>query len=61
MGYVISGDSDGHLKFWEQKFGTLVKDFHTHKSGILAVISNEFGVFASGTDSKIFKVVCEAG
>eukprot|EP00742_Colponemidia_sp_Colp-10_P006807 GILJ01007294.1.p1 GENE.GILJ01007294.1~~GILJ01007294.1.p1 ORF type:complete len:682 (+),score=96.47 GILJ01007294.1:45-2090(+) len=52
---VISGDSLGHVQFWDGKQGTLLKSFSQHVADVLtvAVDDDEATVFAAGVDNKV--------
>jgi len=56
-GTVVSGDSLGHVQFWDGNAGTLTASFdqNDHKADVLVVTVNadEQKVFASGVDSRI--------
>ena len=56
-GTVVSGDSLGHVQFWDGDSGTLVQSFdqNDHKADVLAltVTHDESRVFASGVDSRV--------
>jgi U3 small nucleolar RNA-associated protein 4 len=56
-GTVVSGDSLGHVQFWDGRTGTLMHSFdqNDQKADILAlaVTSDERKVFASGIDSRV--------
>ena len=52
---VVSGDSTGHVSFYDGRHGTLVRRFASHQADILAlaVSADESRVFASGVDQKV--------
>jgi U3 small nucleolar RNA-associated protein 4 len=52
---VVSGDSDGSVKFWEGKYGTLLTSFTDHEADILALVAVQDSIYASGVDSKVVK------
>ena len=56
-GTVISGDSLGHVQFWDGDTGTLLQSFdqNDNKADVLeiAVASEECKIFASGVDSRV--------
>jgi len=56
-GTVISGDSLGHVQFWDGATGTLLQSFDQNdsKADVLevAVSANECKVFGSGIDSRV--------
>ena len=56
-GTIVSGDSLGHVQFWDGKTGTLLHSFEQNdkKADILAlaVTPDECQVFASGIDSRV--------
>jgi len=56
-GTLISGDSLGHIQFWDGNTGTLEGTFdqNDNKADVLdlAVTANECKVFASGVDSRV--------
>ncbi|KAI2494654.1 hypothetical protein MHU86_19883 [Fragilaria crotonensis] len=56
-GTVVSGDSLGHVQFWDGRTGTLMHSFdqNDQKADILAlaVTSDERKIFASGIDSRV--------
>jgi WD40 repeat protein len=53
--FVVSGNSQGMVKFHEMRYGTLVKEFREHAGDILAMTVSADGskVFVSGVDSTI--------
>lgn len=59
-GTVISGDSLGHVQFWDGDTGTLLQSFdqNDNKADVLeiAVASEECKVFASGVDSRVVSI-----
>jgi U3 small nucleolar RNA-associated protein 4 len=59
-GTVISGDSLGHVQFWDGSTGTLLQSFDQNdkKADVLAltVTPNECQVFASGIDPRILSM-----
>ena len=56
-GTVISGDSLGHIQFWDGMSGTMTQTFDHNESGAdvlcLAVSKDETKIFASGIDSSV--------
>lgn len=56
-GTLVSGDSLGHVQFWEGNTGTLEGTFdqNDNKADVLdlAVTANECKIFASGVDSRV--------
>ena len=56
-GTVVSGDSLGHVQFWDGLTGTLISTFdqNDNKADVLAldVTSDESKVFTSGVDSRV--------
>ena len=54
-GTIISGDSLGHVQFWDPEFGTLKESFSSHEADILtmAISKDETTLFVSGVDNKI--------
>ncbi|CAB9497808.1 RNA-associated protein 4 homolog [Seminavis robusta] len=58
---VISGDSLGHIQFWDGNSGTLQKSFEQNDSNAdvldIAVTSDECKVFASGVDPRVVCIV----
>ena len=56
-GIVVSGDSLGHVQFWDGDTGTLLQSFdqNDNKADVLeiAVASDECKIFASGVDSRV--------
>jgi len=56
-GTIVSGDSLGHVHFWDGHSGTLMSKFVQNENRAdvldLAVSSNECKVFASGVDSRV--------
>eukprot|EP00547_Thalassionema_nitzschioides_P004694 CAMPEP_0194217950 /NCGR_PEP_ID=MMETSP0156-20130528/22581_1 /TAXON_ID=33649 /ORGANISM="Thalassionema nitzschioides, Strain L26-B" /LENGTH=948 /DNA_ID=CAMNT_0038947129 /DNA_START=26 /DNA_END=2872 /DNA_ORIENTATION=- len=56
-GTVVSGDSLGHVQFWDGKTGTMLQSFEQNdkKADVLslAVTPDECKVFASGIDSRV--------
>ncbi|KAL3800453.1 hypothetical protein HJC23_011690 [Cyclotella cryptica] len=63
-GTVISGDSLGHVQFWDGLFGTMLQTFSQSESGAdvlcLAVSEDENKVFASGVDSRVMCIQRQA-
>ena len=51
---VITGDSTGHVSFFDGKHGTIVGRFASHQADVLtlAATADEANVFASGVDQK---------
>ena len=58
-GYLVTGDSQGELCVWDEKFGTMVKCFKNLQADILTVAVNENfnSVYASGVDSRVLNVM----
>ena len=60
-GTFVSGDSMGHVKFWDGRMGTQLQSFKSHKADVLclAVGADGSSVFSSGVDQKTteFKLV----
>ena len=58
-GHLITGDSQGELCIWDEKFGTMVKSFKNLQSDILTLaVSESFNsVYASGVDSRVLNVM----
>ncbi|ORX63923.1 WD40 repeat-like protein [Basidiobolus meristosporus CBS 931.73] len=56
-GCIVSGDSLGHVKFWDGEMGTMIQSFNAHSADILCVVANEEGntVFTSGVDRKVIQ------
>jgi U3 small nucleolar RNA-associated protein 4 len=56
-GTLVSGDSLGHVQFWDGKTGTLLQSFeqNENKADTLAIVvtPDEDRVFASGIDSRV--------
>jgi U3 small nucleolar RNA-associated protein 4 len=56
-GTIVSGDSLGHVKFWDAEFGILIENFASHQADVLtlAVLEDDETtmLFASGVDHKI--------
>mmetsp|Transcript_8253 Transcript_8253/g.8419 ORF Transcript_8253/g.8419 Transcript_8253/m.8419 type:complete len:414 (+) Transcript_8253:91-1332(+) len=52
---VISGDSRGHVQFWDGEVGVLMATIQQHNAEVLALVASpdESQVFASGTDSRV--------
>lgn len=51
---IVSGDSLGHLMFWDGKRGTLKNQFNSHGADILALTAKgDSMVFAAGVDYKV--------
>ncbi|ORX45333.1 WD40 repeat-like protein [Hesseltinella vesiculosa] len=57
-GTIVSGDSLGHLMFWNADLGTVKQSFKAHQADILSVVTSRDGstVFSAGVDRKL--VVC---
>ena len=51
----VSGDSTGHVNFYDGRHGTLVRRFASHSADVLALAASadESKVFASGVDQKV--------
>ncbi|KTW25827.1 uncharacterized protein T551_03663 [Pneumocystis jirovecii RU7] len=60
-GVIVTGDSTGSVKFWDQKYYTLLQSFKTHTADILCLASNKAGdiLFSTGVDRKtvLYRVV----
>ena len=58
---VVSGDSTGHVCFYDGQHGTLIRRFGSHQADVLALTSSadESFVFASGVDQKVRRVRLE--
>ncbi|RUS21509.1 hypothetical protein BC937DRAFT_92478, partial [Endogone sp. FLAS-F59071] len=54
-GTIVSGDSLGHVKFWDGKLGTMLQTFNAHGADVLCLASSRDGrtVFTSGVDRKL--------
>jgi U3 small nucleolar RNA-associated protein 4 len=54
-GTIVSGDSLGHVQFWDPEFGTLKESFSSHEADILtmAISKDETTLYVSGVDNKI--------
>ena len=52
---VVTGDSTGHVSFYDGRHGTLVRRFASHQADVLALTAShdEQRVFAAGVDQKI--------
>ena len=59
-GTVVSGDSLGHVQFWDGMTGTMLQTFdqNDNKADVLAlaVSENESTVYASGVDSRVISI-----
>ena len=57
---IVSGDSTGHVQFWNGVMGTLQQQFRQHTGDVLAVVcaDDERSVYASGVDNKIVEFRC---
>ncbi|CAG8487478.1 2874_t:CDS:10 [Acaulospora morrowiae] len=55
-GTIVSGDSLGHVCFWDEKVGVMQQKFNAHDADVLCLASNQEGtiVFSSGVDRKCF-------
>ncbi|KAG0000709.1 U3 small nucleolar RNA-associated protein [Entomortierella chlamydospora] len=53
-GTVVSGDSLGHVKFWEGESTTMIQSFNAHGADVLCLATGKDGntVFSSGVDRK---------
>ncbi|CAG8457317.1 6299_t:CDS:10 [Acaulospora colombiana] len=60
-GTIVSGDSLGHVCFWDGKVGAMLQRFKAHDADVLCLTSNLEGtaVFSSGVDRKcnLFRIV----
>ncbi|RUS34689.1 WD40-repeat-containing domain protein [Jimgerdemannia flammicorona] len=54
-GTIVSGDSLGHVKFWDGKLGTMLQTFPAHGADVLCLVASRDGrtVFTSGVDRKL--------
>ncbi|OZJ06653.1 hypothetical protein BZG36_00273 [Bifiguratus adelaidae] len=54
-GTIVSGDSLGHVKFWDGRVGTMLQTFHAHDADVMCLTASAKGdiVFTSGVDRKI--------
>ena len=57
-GTVVTGDSLGHVQFWDGELGTLLQNVATHEADVLCLAAADDGsvVFASGIDSKVVQL-----
>ena len=55
---LVSGDSLGHVQFWDLKFGTLTATFSAHKYDVLCLVTamNDTVVYAAGLDSLVVEI-----
>ncbi|KTW30377.1 hypothetical protein T552_00850 [Pneumocystis carinii B80] len=53
-GIIVSGDSTGSVKFWDQKYYSLLQSFKSHTADVLCLASNRAGniLFSAGVDCK---------
>ncbi|KAF9109281.1 U3 small nucleolar RNA-associated protein [Mortierella sp. AM989] len=53
-GTVVSGDSLGHVKFWDGETTTMIQSFNAHGADVLCLAAGRDGntVFSSGVDRK---------
>ncbi|CAG8528012.1 6057_t:CDS:10 [Ambispora gerdemannii] len=51
---IVSGDSLGHVRFWDGEMGTMLQKYHTHSAPVLCLAANKKGtaVFSCGVDYK---------
>ncbi|KAL1924575.1 uncharacterized protein VTP21DRAFT_4229 [Calcarisporiella thermophila] len=60
-GTIVSGDSLGHVKFWDGNLGTMKHTFNAHGADVLCMAAMRDGstVYTSGVDRKVnqFKLV----
>jgi len=54
-GTIVSGDSLGHVQFWDGEVGTLLEGFPSHSADVLAMAANQAGdvIFAGGVDNQL--------
>lgn len=52
-GTIVSGDSLGHVQFWNSRFATLIQTFSHHKADVLCLASSDQAVYASGVDNTV--------
>jgi len=53
---IVSGDSLGHVQFWDAEMGTLLQNFVPHQADVLALTVAPGGtIFASGVDPLLTK------
>lgn len=52
---IVSGDSLGHVMFWDAERGTMKQSFNSHGADVLAVIGSEDGktVYSAGVDCRV--------
>eukprot|EP01041_Mallomonas_annulata_P004727 gene4727-9388_t len=52
---IVTGDSRGHVQFWDGQVGVLIATIQQHTAEVLAlaVSPDETSIFASGTDSRV--------
>ncbi|KAF9433718.1 U3 small nucleolar RNA-associated protein [Entomortierella beljakovae] len=53
-GTIVSGDSLGHVKFWDGETTTMIQTFNSHGADVLCLAAGKDGnsVFSSGVDRK---------
>ena len=58
MNFLISGDSQGNICFWDSKFGTLVKKISQLKHDILSIetCKETMSIYATGIDSTVVHI-----
>ncbi len=54
-GTLVSGESSGHVRFWDGRFGTLLAEFSEHLADVLTLAASPAGdtVFAAGVDPRL--------
>lgn len=54
-GTLVSGESGGHVRFWDGRFGTLLHEFREHLADVLTLAASPAGdtVFAAGVDPRL--------
>ncbi|KAJ3162842.1 U3 small nucleolar RNA-associated protein 4 [Geranomyces michiganensis] len=52
---IVSGDSTGHVTFWDWKSGTQIKELRAHGADVLCIAVNKAGnkVWTAGVDRKV--------
>lgn len=60
-GTIVSGDSLGHVRFWDGEMGTLLQTIVTHEADILSLVADDTAgngdvIYAAGIDHKIVQL-----
>lgn len=54
-GYVLTGEGNGNVSFWDGEKGILLQKIRSHEGDILCLCEKNGDVYASGVDSKVIR------